>query len=116
MNIHIHIHHHGHSKDEDVLHNVFTLTKSIHTKTVNIMADLQALTQEVSETRTVMESAKTLILGLKQKLDEAGTDPVKLEELRQSLDQGGNDLAAAIEANTPAEGETPEGPTPPIEG
>jgi len=103
MQIHIHIHHHGKHQDDEVLHNTFTLTKSIHTKTINIMADLTNLTQEVSESRTVMASAVTLLQGLKQRLDEAGTDPVKLQELSASLDQGTNELAAAITANTPAD-------------
>jgi uncharacterized alpha-E superfamily protein len=111
------VHHHKFDNcDDDLLHNIFTLIKSIHTKTINIMADLTNLTQEVSEARTVMASAVTLLQGLKQKLDEAGADPVKLKELSDSLDTGTNDLAAAITANTPAEpveGPPNEGTVPP---
>lgn len=68
------------------------------------MDELTVLTQEVTETKTVMASAVTLIKGLKERLDAAGTDPVKLKELSDSLDAGTNELAAAITANTPAEG------------
>lgn len=71
----------------------------------DIMAAIDTLTTEVSETRTVMESAKVLIIGLKQKLDDAiaSGNPARLQELSDSLDTGANDLAAAVVANTPAE-------------
>ena len=70
-----------------------------------IMAgELAKLTQEVSEARTVMASAKVLLIGLKAALDGAiaSGDPAALTALSDSLDTGGNDLAAAILANTPA--------------
>ncbi len=101
--IHLHIHLHN-KQDEEILHNVFSLTKLIQTQNVKIMDELTTLQQEVAETRTVMGSAVTLIKGLKERLDAAGTDPAKLKELSDSLDQGTNDLAAAITANTPADG------------
>lgn len=69
----------------------------------NIMAgELAKLTQEVAETKSVMQSAKALIVGLKEKLDAAGTDPAALAALSAELDASQNDLAAAIAANTPA--------------
>lgn len=74
----------------------------IHTKLDTIMADLTELTAEVAETKTVSESAITLLNGLKAQLDAAGTDPVKLKELSDSLDANSKALAAAVEANTPA--------------
>lgn len=71
---------------------------------LNKMAtDLTQITQEVSETNTVMGSAVVLLQQLKAKLDEAGTDPVKLAELSASLDQNTNALATAISENTPAD-------------
>lgn len=72
-------------------------------KNKKIMSDLQALIDEVAETKTISQSAITLLQGLKQRLDEAGTDPVKLQELRASLDTSNAELAAAVSANTPAE-------------
>ena len=75
-----------------------------------LMAALDDLTNEVSEATTVMTSATTLISGLKQKLDEAiaklgqGDNGEALNALSQKLDTSANDLAAAVEANTPVEG------------
>lgn len=66
---------------------------------------LDKLTQEVAENKTVMASAVTLLQGLKQRLDEAGTDQAKLAELSADLDANTNALAAAVQANTPAETE-----------
>jgi hypothetical protein len=71
-----------------------------------LMAALDDLTNEVSEAT----SATTLISGLKQKLDEAiaklgqGDNGEALNALSQKLDTSANDLAAAVEANTPVEG------------
>lgn len=76
------------------------------------MEELNILTQEVAEAKTVMGSAVTLLQGLKARLDEAGTDKVKLAELSAELDVNTNALAAAVSANTPAE----ELPVPPVEG
>lgn len=65
--------------------------------------ELDQLTEEVSQTTTIMGSAVTLLQGLKKKLDEAGTDKAKLKALSDDLDASQNDLAAAITANTPTE-------------
>lgn len=66
-------------------------------------AQLDTLVTEVSETNTVIDSAITLLQGLKAALDAAGTDPAKLAELSASLDAKQQELAAAIAANTPAQ-------------
>jgi hypothetical protein len=77
------------------------------------MADeMVKLETEVSETKTVMQSAIVLLQGLKQRLDEAGTDKAKLDALANDLDVHTNDLAAAVTANTPAENETGTGTNP----
>jgi hypothetical protein len=72
--------------------------------------ELVKLTQEVTETKTVMASAKALIDGFKARLDEAIGDKAKLVELSNELDTSSNELAAAVAANTVAEEETPETP------
>lgn len=74
----------------------------IHTKLDKIMDEIEELTREVAETKTVMQSAAVLLKGLKDRLDAAGTDPVKLKQLREDLDTEGNALAKAITDNTPA--------------
>lgn len=66
-------------------------------------AQLDTLVTEVAETNTVIDSAITLLQGLKSALDAAGTDPAKLAELSASLDSKQQELAAAIQANTPAQ-------------
>lgn len=78
-------------------------------KILKMSEQLDKLTQEVAENKTVMASAVTLLQGLKQRLDEAGTDATKLAELSAELDSNTNALAAAVTANTPAENETSEG-------
>lgn len=67
------------------------------------MADeLAGLTAQVAANTTVIESALTLIQGLKAKLDAAGTDPAALKALSDSLGAEDQKLADAITANTPA--------------
>lgn len=94
LNIHLHIYHHdADGKQLD----------RIEKKLDKMANELEVLTAEVAETKTVMGSAVVLLQGLKQKLDEAGTDATKLKALSAELDVNTNDLAAAITANTPAE-------------
>lgn len=68
------------------------------------MAALDDLKREVEETKTVQASAVTLIVGLKQKLDEAiaSGDPAALAALSADLDASATALSDAIVANTPA--------------
>jgi peptidoglycan hydrolase CwlO-like protein len=68
---------------------------------------VQDLTREVSETRTVVDSAVKLIQGLKQRLDDAIGDDAALQKLSQDLDQQQQALAAAVAAGTPADPQTP---------
>lgn len=68
-----------------------------------IMSALDDLRAEVAESRTVTESAITLLQGLKQQLDEAIAtgDPGALVELAADLDSQTNRLAEAVQLNTP---------------
>lgn len=61
--------------------------------------EIEDLTAEVAETKGIMQSAKVLIEGFAAALAAAGTDPVKLAELRTSLDAGSTELQDAIIAN-----------------
>lgn len=69
------------------------------------MSALDTLRTEVEENTTVINSAVTLINGLKAKLDAAiaSGDPAQLEALSASLDSSSNALAAAVAANTPTD-------------
>lgn len=71
------------------------------------MAELDRLRTEVAETTSVVQSAITLIKGLKAKLDAAIGDPQALKALSDELDAKTNELSAAIVENTPAEEEPP---------
>lgn len=66
--------------------------------------DFTELENEIAEDKSAKESAITLLTELKSRLDAAGTDPVKLKELSDSLSSSTDSLAAAVVANTPAEG------------
>ncbi len=63
------------------------------------MANLDALTAEVAETKGTVDSAVTLIEGLRQQIIDAGTDPAKLAQLVADLDAAQQKLANAISAN-----------------
>jgi uncharacterized protein YigA (DUF484 family) len=67
----------------------------------HMSAQLDALTAQVAANTTVVQSAITLIAGLRQAIIDAGTDPAKLQALTDSLAQSDTDLAAALVANTP---------------
>ena len=66
-------------------------------------AELDCLTEEVAETKTVVASAKALLSRLAELIRNAGTDPVALAALANDLDAQNAELAAAVAANTPAE-------------
>lgn len=67
------------------------------------MALLDELEQNVSRNTAVEQSAILLLQGLKAKLDAAGTDPVKIKALSDSLGASTDALAAAVAANTPSD-------------
>ena len=64
--------------------------------------DITDLENEVAEEVGIMESATVLINGFADRLRDAGVDPAKLAKLQSDLDTKGNDLAAAVAANTPS--------------
>lgn len=66
-----------------------------------IMAALDRLEADVAAETTVMQSAITLLQGLKAALDAAGTDPVKLAALADQMEGNATALAAAVAQNTP---------------
>lgn len=63
------------------------------------LIDLQAA---VTAENTVIDSAITLLTGLKAALDAAGTDPVALKALSDEIGAKTASLAGAVAANTPA--------------
>ena len=83
----------------DQLNRILDAINQMGMKMANELADL---TTQVQETNTVIGSAVVLIQGLKSALDAAGTDPVALKALSDSLAASDSALAAAVVANTPA--------------
>lgn len=61
-------------------------------------AQLDALTTQIASNTTVIESAITLIAGLRQQIIDAGTDPAKLQALTDALAAEDTKLAAAVAA------------------
>lgn len=65
--------------------------------------ELDDLTTEVSENSAVIDSAVLLIEGIAARVTAAGVDPAKLQALTNELNAKSEALAAAVQANTPAE-------------
>jgi hypothetical protein len=67
-----------------------------------IMADLAALTTQVTANTDAEASAIQLITNIAAALKAAGTDPVAIAALATQLETSRAALAAAVVANTPA--------------
>jgi hypothetical protein len=94
----IEYHYHNHIDTADII-SLLNILKLQNHKMAN---ELDDLTAKVEANGTVIGSAIVLLKGLKSQLDAAGTDPVKLKALSDSLGSQDNDLAEAIAANTPS--------------
>src|SRR5438128_1070004 len=73
-----------------------------------LMGLVDDLGADVAAQTTVIASAETLLQNLAAQLAAAGTDPVKLQAIKDALDANTGRLAAAVAANTP--GAPPSGP------
>lgn len=67
-----------------------------------IMALIDDLQAQVATNTDAVQSAITLLGNLKAALDAAGTDPVKLQAIKDALTSSDTALSAAIVANTPS--------------
>lgn len=95
---------HNHVDTAEIL-SLLNIIKLQNKKMANEIEDLAA---EVTETKGIMQSAKVLIEGFASALAAAGTDKVKLAELKADLDAGSSELATALAANPlPGEVVTP---------
>ncbi len=74
---------------------------------VSMSAALDKITGEVTETKSIIESAVTLINGLAQQIRDLSEDPAALNALADDLDASSKSLADAVAANTPAAPPTP---------
>lgn|SRR4051812_20745259 len=66
-----------------------------------VSQELDDLKREVQESKSVTEGAATLIQSLADRILENKDDPAALEQLAQDLDAQSQQLAAAVQANTP---------------
>lgn len=71
-------------------------------KVNKLMALIDDLQAQVATNTDAVQSAITLLGNLKAALDAAGTDPVKLQAIKDALSSSDTALASAITANTPA--------------
>lgn len=78
------------------LDELLALARDNHQRINSMAKEMDDLVREVAETRAGVDSAVTLIQGLRQQLADAGTDPAKLAELAASLDAAQTQLAQAV--------------------
>lgn len=64
--------------------------------------ELDRVKAEVTETKTIQQSAIVLLNSLSQMIRDHIDDPAALTAIADDLDASGNELAAAVQANTPA--------------
>jgi len=92
------IHHHYHLKSlDDVADGLGVILR----KLTSMSAELDKLTQEVSENNTAVDSLITLVTGLADQIRALKDDPAKLLQLANDLDAQQAKIAAAVTANTP---------------
>jgi chromosome segregation ATPase len=84
------------------------MLKTINRKVNEMSAVLDRLTQQVSETKTVIDSAILLIQGLRDQLIAAQNDPERIQELIDELDASEQSLAQAVSDNTEPITEEPQ--------
>lgn len=83
------------------LDEILSLVRAIAKGVTKMSVEMDALEAQVQQMTTIEQSAVTLIKGLADQIAAAGTDPAKLRALTASLKADADDLAAAIQANTP---------------
>lgn len=110
MRIDHYIHYVSDDHTHKLLHEILNKQNSTLQKLTKMANEIQELTTEVEETKGIMASAMTLIRGFAAALAAAGTDPVALTNLKNSLNAGSEELAAAI-AENPLPGEVVTPPT-----
>lgn len=95
--IHVHVHIDGLVRIEDKIDAVMA---TIESQGEEMSAELDRLTTDVANLRTVEDSAITLLQGLAAQIRDNANDPAALTALADSLEADTADLSAAITANT----------------
>lgn len=81
---------------------VVQLLRSILMKEDTIMAQIDDILADVTDESTVDDSIITLLTSLSAQLAAAGTDSVKLAQVKTLIDSNKAKIAAAVVANTPS--------------
>jgi phage-related tail protein len=81
------------------------LTKFLTAEGEAEMAKFDELRDSVQKQTTVIEGVTALLDDIARQLAEAGNDPVKLEELRTTIETNTAKLSAAVARNTDADDE-----------
>lgn len=102
MRLDIHVHHDAAPEVLAALAEISRKMDLAISKQEATMAELADLQAQVASNTTVIESAITLINGIAARIAAAGTDPVALKALTDSLKSEDDALSAAVASNTPA--------------
>jgi hypothetical protein len=87
-----------------VLADLLSLLQSVQQQEVVMAADLKSLEKQITENTNAEQSAVALLNGLSDQLRQHMNDPIQIQKLADQLKQSSDKLAAAVVANTPAEG------------
>jgi hypothetical protein len=103
MNIDVNVYLHS-AEQAAVLRKLAEILSVVKHLERNMSNDLLDLEGKVQENSDVIDSAVTLLTGIKAKLDEAiaANDPAALQALSAALGADTQQLADAVVANTPA--------------
>lgn len=99
---------------EQQVRDLTRLTRLLNAQEHIIMADLSTLADSVAANGDVVDSAITLLNGLYEQLQAAGTDPAAIAALADELKAQTDALAAAVAANTPVAPAPVEPPVEPV--
>lgn len=101
----LHIHHYFHGVEDARLDQILTKLNLILTKENQMAGELDQLEADVAGIGTVVDSAVTLLGGLKAQLDAAiaSGDMSRVAAVNATLEAKTQALAAAVVANTPAQ-------------
>lgn len=87
---------------ERILNKILIELIKLNKEIKHMALDLTTLTEEVARLETVEASAVALIRALTEEVAANKDDPAALQALVDRLKASGDDLSAAVAANTPA--------------
>lgn len=107
IDVHHYIHHDEPSQPDPRVDEMLQILRRLDQQEQSIMTDLISLSAAVAQSRTVQDSAISLINQIADALADAKTDPAAIQALADQLNAQAASLAAAVTENTPAAEEQP---------